>query len=526
MTKLLLTIMVVSLGMALGMQVAAQTPASETKKAAFAESAEACIKDIQKRGRLSDKASAKRDELSRKIDAWCEAPASLDALRTWGTKAGDYRVLFLQERRKRCYYAVGFFGEGEPARTRFAFELTTLKGRRLHSGTSSPYLVTKGVVLVMSFGLKTSFTRRARKTFGAVMASASAKAAAKTRSANTIGLGSGAGGAFGGRSRGRKRLFKGRGKRGQAFVSKGLNYLAKTQLSNGSWPTHSLEASRIEATAQVLLAFVGTGETTKSGKFKTLVAAGITWLINQQETNGSLGDSIKSHAMATAAIAEVYAISKDENLAAAYRLALSYLLSQRRENGGWGSAPLPVKGDSVATTWAVIAARSSKAGGTKIDDAVFKGAWLALDALTDPITGLTGFRSKGRRAAVPSGEPSVACTTAMASFARILCGAKRHDKTLGLAREFLAECAIDKIDHEGAEDLSFWQFGSLVAYQTGGDHYTKFNTKMDLAFLDHETKDGSWARSNGPAKKLGVPQSTAIALRCLEIYYLYGRVWR
>ncbi len=86
----------------------------------------------------------------------------------------------------------------------------------------------------------------------------------------------------------------------------GLGWVAKQQAKDGSWSLRGpyndggTQENKPAATAMALLAFSGDGHTHLEGEYKDNVAAGIKWLVAQQDATGSLAKKAQDHQQAYA----------------------------------------------------------------------------------------------------------------------------------------------------------------------------------------------------------------------------------
>ena len=142
-------------------------------------------------------------------------------------------------------------------------------------------------------------------------------------------------------------------------VRAALGWLATAQSDNGGWDASRfgagaarvvLSQDRRGAGAQgdtgvtglALLAFLGAGHTHSAGAYTHEVAGGLEYLRQRQRSDGSLyGDAqffarMYCHSMATFAVCEALALTKDERLEPMARAAVRYTLSmQHPTDGGW-----------------------------------------------------------------------------------------------------------------------------------------------------------------------------------------------
>ncbi|HFB98008.1 MAG TPA: hypothetical protein ENJ62_02610, partial [Bryobacterales bacterium] len=162
----------------------------------------------------------------------------------------------------------------------------------------------------------------------------------------------------------------------EAAVARGLAWLAGHQRPDGGWAldhrmagcrgacTHpgDLDA-RIAATGLALLPFLGAGHTHQQGKYKAVVARGLDYLLRRQRTRGQVGDwrdagNMYSHGIATIAVCEAYAMTRDPRLARPAQRALNFIVfAQDPVVGGWRYQPRQ-PGDTSVTGWQIMALKS------------------------------------------------------------------------------------------------------------------------------------------------------------------------
>jgi len=116
------------------------------------------------------------------------------------------------------------------------------------------------------------------------------------------------------------------------------------------------ESARIEATALALLHFVDCGYDHKEGNFKTACRNAILWLRGQMFEDGNVGDwrgdSVRTQAWATLALAEVYGLSADPALRPLVERSLQFLLDARIASSGWGLRYRSGEADVISTALA------------------------------------------------------------------------------------------------------------------------------------------------------------------------------
>ena len=129
-------------------------------------------------------------------------------------------------------------------------------------------------------------------------------------------------------------------------VSAALQWLAEHQLSDGGWSFDHAESpscrgkcgnpgnltnARAAATGLALLPFLGAGQTHKTGKYQKTVRDGLFFLkkrINVKRNRGSFmepGGLMYSHGIASIALCEAHAMTKDRHLIAPAQQAVNFI---------------------------------------------------------------------------------------------------------------------------------------------------------------------------------------------------------
>jgi hypothetical protein len=264
-----------------------------------------------------------------------------------------------------------------------------------------------------------------------------------------------------------------------------------------------------------LLAFLGAGEThTGGGKYAEVVRRALSWLIRMQRADGDLREDgrIYCHSMATLALCEAYAMTRDERLKEPAQKGVDYLArAQHSESGSWRYAPGEY-GDTSVFGWAVLCLHSAKNAGLKVPPQVWTRAenWLPM---------VRSGRNGGLAAYRPGYDPSHAMT-AEAMVCRQILGAPR-DAAFQESGDYL----LSRLPDAGDYHLYYWYYGTLGMFQLGGAHWQRWNDRLTATLLGTQEKTGHAKGSWAPLKPFGVDGgrvfSTAASALCLEVYYRY-----
>jgi hypothetical protein len=279
-------------------------------------------------------------------------------------------------------------------------------------------------------------------------------------------------------------------------------------------------------TGLALLTFLGAGYTHADGRYAEVAEKGLSYLIDQQKSDGDLrGKSrvvgIYCHAMATLALCEAYALTGDERLRDPSERAVAFLVAARARDGkAWRYAPGAPTGDTSILGWVVMCLKSAKEVGIPIPDepSVRQGALLWLKQVSSG-------ESKGLARYQPS-EPVTPTMTAEAWVCRQFLGVGGPGPASTEAAEFLVNHHSDK----GATNVYYWYYATLALYQNGGPLWTRWNdrTRDRIVALQRVTghQTGSWDPDESLyGAKGGRIYCTALAALSLEVYYRYLRLY-
>ncbi|MFT5052463.1 MAG: hypothetical protein ACI8QZ_003896, partial [Chlamydiales bacterium] len=176
-------------------------------------------------------------------------------------------------------------------------------------------------------------------------------------------------------------------------VEAGLEYLASIRSPQGFWGSADDKHEKyghvaVGKTGLCMLAFLGAGHTPGSEtEYSRLTREAVDFLLTvQDEDSGHFGySSSYSHAVATYALAECFALTHSERLRKPLEAAVAHILSQqerssdRRFHGGWGYYyPDDREFDRwprvSVSVWQVMALESARIGGLSVPDRAFEDA--------------------------------------------------------------------------------------------------------------------------------------------------------
>jgi hypothetical protein len=347
----------------------------------------------------------------------------------------------------------------------------------------------------------------------------------------------------------------------EAAVEAALAWFAEHQWPDGGWrfdlekcPSCSgycrnsgTHTSTTAATGLAVLSFLGAGYTHEDGKYKDVVANGLYYLRERMaitshggdlrdrgaalEVEVPLGgilndpfgaarrDSMYSHGIATLALTEAYAMTRDKQWREPAELAVKFIVSAQFDDGGWRYAPKfesPAAGDMTVSGWQITALKSATLAGIDVPYEVWMKINDFLDAIQDD-GGATYLYLHGDNRGTPA-------TTAIGLLCRMINGWPRDHKPLQRGAAKLG----DQLPRRNI--MYFNYYASQVLHHVGGPNWEKWNPKMREYLLETQATDGhevgSWYFSESHSTPGGRLYTTAMATMTLEVYYRYMPLYK
>jgi hypothetical protein len=333
----------------------------------------------------------------------------------------------------------------------------------------------------------------------------------------------------------------------RASMDAALDWLCASQVLDGAWPAATEEAarrttagSRVGVTGLAVLALLADGNTTEVGPRAGRLQAAVEWLLAYQEESGLIGEAqghafLYGHAIGLLALAETSNLSGGEvaeRLAGPIQRAVVFAERARNPYGAWRYDVPPVgDNDTSVTGWMALALASARDAGAEVDEACFEGTWAWLDQVTDAETGRVGYTRAGSSSSRIPGindeypvDPTETLT-AEAIFVRAVTGDLDEDTEVLAKQKALLLRKLPEHDLEGrTTDPYYWYFGSLAAFQCGGELWEAWRVALDRALAASQAEDGSFP-PDGPWDSIGGRvQSTALSAMSLATSYRYARV--
>lgn len=358
---------------------------------------------------------------------------------------------------------------------------------------------------------------------------------------NSRGRGKGSGGGFEGRSKeSREALVAAAGgtEESESAVERALKWLKEHQMKDGSWD-FNLHSGPCQgrcqspgrsnalngATAMGVLPFLGAGHTHRSGEYREVVRAALSYLVNSITATGNGGSfedngDFYSHGLASIALCEAYAMTEDRWLHVPTREALAYIrYSQDPRGGGWRYNPRQ-SGDTSVVGWQVMALKSGELGRHRISPDVLNRVNRFLDRVQADGGAAYGYLGPGDR-------PFASATSAIGLLIRMYLGWTHDEPAL--------KKGIERLSRKGPsnDNMYYNYYATQVMHHYGGDLWENWNEEMRDYLVQTQIRDpeshehGSWHFGGGHSNAGGRLYSTSMATMTLEVYYrhlpIYGK---
>lgn len=288
-------------------------------------------------------------------------------------------------------------------------------------------------------------------------------------------------------------------------------------------PCHYWEADTA-TTGLALLAYLGAGYTHQDGKHAETVRKGLGFLLATQKADGDLRGPSRAvgmycHAMASLALCEAYALTRDSALREPVQRAVDFLVRARSANNmSWRYLPGAADGDTSILGWVILVLKSAKEVGIPISGNVQEGAtrWLRLV-------------ERGPGGGLASYQPGKSVTPTMTAEAWVC----RQFLGIGGAGAASDEAAAFLLNHSPEYDeynIYYWYYGTLAMFQRGGADWTRWNGPVRDELVKRQRTEGHASGSWDPdptqyGRYGGRIYTTALATLSLEVYYRYLRLY-
>jgi len=315
----------------------------------------------------------------------------------------------------------------------------------------------------------------------------------------------------------------------EAAVNRGLEWLARQQLKDGSWSLQGpytlggQDENHAAATAMALLTFQGAGHTHKQGRFRDNVRRGWDWLLQQQDAEGNFFHSggfnhrFYTQGQCSIALCEILGMTRDERFREPAIKAIDHILRSQSDEGGWRYSP-NVDSDISVTGWIVMALQSARMAGLEVPSATLQRVERFLDRIAV---------ENGAKYPYQKGREATLAMTAEAILMRQYLGWPRTAERMIRGLDWITQ-PVHLISFEkDKRDVYFWYYAAQACHHMEGEHWKQWNSVMRQVLPEQQVKTGKEAGSWDPlhpvedawANEGGRLYVTCLTIYCLEVYY-------
>ncbi len=302
----------------------------------------------------------------------------------------------------------------------------------------------------------------------------------------------------------------------ERIYRRGLEFLARTQRSDGSWQT----SYRYAVTSLSLLAFLAHGDDPNFGPYAKNVRAALRFIVSgQNEKTGFIGQSMYEHGFSMLAIAEAYGTVDESrlwegrsppkrSLAKTLELAVRCAVTSQKRNtmSAWRYSPSSLDADTSVSGAVLVGLLAARNAGIEVPDKVIDGALGYFRSMTSE-SGYVGY-SGGFGGFGESMNRSCIATLVFAI------GKKKKWPQFGYALKHITS----NIEHEERGYPMYFRYYAAQAYFQGNlGAWQQWNRNLikDLAAEQSDDGDIGQARMGGPA------YSTAMSLLALALNFRF-----
>ena len=265
-------------------------------------------------------------------------------------------------------------------------------------------------------------------------------------------------------------------------------------------------------TGYTLLAFMAAGNLPDQGEYAKNVAAGMQFLVDSVQPDGTLfgvksGQYMYNHGIATIALAELYGECRSNAIQAKVQRMIDVILHAQSPSGGWRYTPHPSDADISVTVLQSVALRAAQEAGFAVPQN-------AIDKAIEYVSSCYSAQSGGF--SYQPGRGAGFARTAAAIYSLQVLG-KYDDPKVKTGSAYL-------FAHE--KDREWFAYGNYYAapaqYMIGGDTWRNWYDQVKQALNSTVVKEGDmayWDDKLDGHKELGPVFFTAVYVHILSMPY-------
>jgi hypothetical protein len=286
---------------------------------------------------------------------------------------------------------------------------------------------------------------------------------------------------------------------------KGMQYLARSQNTEGHWPDRSY-GSEPAVVGLAVLSMLAHGDDPNFGPYQSSIGRGFDFILKQMnQQTGYIGRSMYNHGFACLALAEAYGAVDDPRLGPALEKAVSLILNSQAKNpfGAWRYSPESTDADTTVSGAQMVALFAARNAGINVPEAAIKKG-LGFFSNCQTSDGGYGYTA---------GTSANAARTAIGCV--ILALAKdKNSKAFQAASNFLKNAPPESSYYH-----YYLYYASQAFFHISPEQWQIWNRRNIKTLASTQNPDGSWDGQFGPTFATSASLlSLALNYRFLPIY--------
>ena len=291
----------------------------------------------------------------------------------------------------------------------------------------------------------------------------------------------------------------------EASVKRALKYLANSQNADGSWGD-SRYSSDVAIVGLCALAFMSAGHQPDRGPYGQVLRRATDYLVKNCQRTGLIynpqafaGPPMYGHGFATLAMAELYGMTRRQDLREKLQDAVDLILRTQNPEGGWRYQPRVADADISVCICQIMALRAAANAGIKVPKETTARAIEYVKRCAVNSDGGFSYQAGQRGSGV--------ARTGAGVLSLIVMGQRNSDECKrGL--EYLMQHGPTTRD---GHTFYMLYYATQAMYQAGGKYWTTWYPKASEYLISSQRPDGSWY--DGPGQAYG----TAMGVLAMQV---------
>lgn len=309
-------------------------------------------------------------------------------------------------------------------------------------------------------------------------------------------------------------------------VSRGLDFLAKQQLADGSFNGGDAEAYPTAMAGLSGMAFLSSGSTSTRGPYADQIRRCMQYLARQQQENGLIaagnenGRPMYGHGFGLLFLASAFGMETDRDrrkkIQTVIENAIDLTVSSQSPRGGWIYTPNPSSDEGSVTITQMQALRACRNAGFDVPDRCVEGAIRYLEICRTSEGGIRYSFSSGGGTRPAITAAAVCCLYTAGEYDSPLAA-----DCLAYIDQYHRSNAIAGIGH----DYYHHFYAAQAFFQASEEHWQDYFPKVRDYFVAEQQPDGSWGDGSW-SSGVGAVYGTAMGCVILQLPYRYLPIYQ